>query len=262
MRGDGRAVPAENRGSDRPGGQTADERTMMFRLVGVPGAEAALAAVRARLAAGGYDGGSIGSADADEETPALLVDAGGDGSWAELQRLLGGLVQRGTPTLVVLDDGRGSELAGEAFRQGAADLLLWPRDADFLQVRLEALLSRRWTLRWPTSVQSELRLVHAITLAISEADSFVTAMGAVLSRICEATGWVLGQAWVRRMATGELECSPAWHSRHAGLESFRRVTEGMTFDLGVGLPGRVWATGQRMWLNDVSVEACFRRAAA
>jgi PAS domain S-box-containing protein len=235
---------------------------MTFLLVGTPGAEAALDAVRDRLAAAGH--GDVVTAPApagpEEGAPVLLVDGGGEAAWGPLQQALADLVRRGASTLVLLDAGRGPEAAATVFRLGAADLLLWPRDADFLPPRLAALVDRRWTLRWPTSVESELRLLHAITMAISAADSFAGAMSAVLRRLCEATGWVLGQAWVRRMGSGQLECSPAWYGGAPGLEAFRAATEAMTFDLGVGLPGQVWATQQRVWLNDVSVEPCFRRA--
>jgi len=253
------------RGGDRPGGRlAAGAAAMTFVLVGSAHAEGAVAAVRERLAAAGHPGVVVAAATAlpEEAAAVLLVDGGTDAAWPALQQSLEALVGRGTPTLVLLDAARSPDHAGTVFRQGAADVMLWPRDGDFLQPRLAALLMRRWTLQWPTSIDSELRLLHAITMAISAADSFSGAMGAVLSRICEATGWVLGQAWVRRMGSGELECSPAWHSRAPGLGPFRAVTEAMTFDLGVGLPGQVWATQQRAWVNDVTVEPAFQRAAA
>jgi PAS domain S-box-containing protein len=236
---------------------------MTFLLAGSPGADAAVSAIRARLAAEEVGEVVVTSdpAAAEEGAPVLLVDGGGVPAWPALQQALEGLVRRGAPTLVVLDEGRGPDLTEVAFRHGAGDVVLWPRDADYLRPRLAALRSRRWT-QWPTSVESELRLLHAITMDVSAADSFAGAMAAVLSRICQATGWELGQAWVRRMGSGQLECSPAWYAGAPGLESFRAATEAMTFDLGVGLPGRVWATRQRIWLNDVTLAPDFRREAA
>jgi PAS domain S-box-containing protein len=137
-----------------------------------------------------------------------------------------------------------------------------PGDLPFLKRRMAALVRRRALFDWHTSVDSELRLLHAITLAVSESESFSAAIQVVLRMICDATGWILGQAWIRKMDASGLQCSPEWHTEAAGLEGFRAATETTTFELGVGLPGEVWASQQRAWVDDVSVDGRFVRSEA
>ncbi len=110
--------------------------------------------------------------------------------------------------------------------------------------------------------EGEIRLLQTIVLAFGEAEDLHSALEMLLRRVCEATGWVLGQAWLPDPGHGALACSPAWYCADAALEPFRRSTEGRTFSAGVGLPGRVWAARQPAWIRDVTSDASFLRAAA
>jgi len=195
-------------------------------------------------------------------TAVLVLDDLADETPAVLRQLLEMIRrQRGGGTSVLLDDSRTPEFACAVFDAGADDVLRVPGELPFLTRRLAALARRRVVLDWPTSVDSELRLLHAITLGVSEAESFSAAILVVLRRICDATGWILGQAWIRGMDATGLQCSPEWHAEVPGLETFRAATERTTFELGVGLPGEVWASQQRAWVDDVSVDGRFVRSA-
>jgi diguanylate cyclase (GGDEF)-like protein/PAS domain S-box-containing protein len=108
--------------------------------------------------------------------------------------------------------------------------------------------------------EREIRLLQSIMLAISEAEDLPAALQVVLRKVCEATGWVLGQAWLPG-AHGRLECSTVWHAAVAGLEHFRQASLEMSFAPGVGLPGRVWSERKSVWMSDVVREGSFPRAA-
>jgi len=103
--------------------------------------------------------------------------------------------------------------------------------------------------------------LHSVTQAIFESQDFHAALKVALQKVCEATGWDFGEAWVPRADGSVLECSPAWYGNREGLEVFRSASETLTFSFGVGLPGRVWASKQPEWRRDVSVESneVFRR---
>jgi signal transduction histidine kinase len=73
-----------------------------------------------------------------------------------------------------------------------------------------------------------------------------------LGKVCEATGWVFGEAWVPSADGTRLECSPAWCSSVAGLETFRAESERIAFEPGEGLPGRAWSSKRPVWVPDVT----------
>ncbi|MGH7274936.1 MAG: diguanylate cyclase, partial [Nitrospiria bacterium] len=105
----------------------------------------------------------------------------------------------------------------------------------------------------------EVRLLQTITLAMSESKDLHSALEVALKKVCDATGWILGQAWVPSADGTVLECSPAWYSTTEGLEKFRTLSEGYTFQPGKGLPGRVWFSKQPAWIRDVTVDKNFPR---
>ncbi|MBI5782661.1 MAG: EAL domain-containing protein [Gammaproteobacteria bacterium] len=109
--------------------------------------------------------------------------------------------------------------------------------------------------------EQEVRLLQTMTLAVSEAEDLHTALEVVLRKLCESTGWLLGQAWMPGESE-RLECVPSWHCSAEGLERFRQMSLDMTFAQGSGLPGRVWAAKKPVWIKDVTAEGNFPRAGA
>ena len=108
--------------------------------------------------------------------------------------------------------------------------------------------------------QEELRLARELAFLIAEANDLDDALAVALRKICETTGWVMGQAWTLSDTGSHLKCSPAWHGSSEGLESFRKASEGMTFEPGVGLPGRTWSSKQPSWIEDVRSDLSFPRS--
>ncbi|MFN2542517.1 MAG: PAS domain S-box protein [Chthoniobacterales bacterium] len=108
--------------------------------------------------------------------------------------------------------------------------------------------------------EEESSLMHTTTLAISESKDFEAALAAVLQNVCEATGWMLGQAWVPGADGTVLECVAAWAKDGADVEQFHAMQQDFSFAPGVGLPGRVWTTKQLAWIRDVTLDANFPRS--
>src|SRR5919199_299328 len=104
-------------------------------------------------------------------------------------------------------------------------------------------------------VEKEVRFLHSITQAIFESQDFHAALSVALQKVCEATGWDFGEAWVPRPDGSVLECSPAWFSKTESLLPFRSASDKLTFARGSGLPGRVWISQQPEWRPDVSAES-------
>ena len=110
--------------------------------------------------------------------------------------------------------------------------------------------------------EEESRLMHSTTLAISESKDFKSALAAVLQNVCEATGWILGQAWVPRSDGSALELFANWATDVTATEHFRAFSQNFVFAPGVGLPGRVWVSKQLTWIRDVTMDTNFPRATA
>ncbi len=86
-------------------------------------------------------------------------------------------------------------------------------------------------------------------------------MQIALDQVCAHTGWPVGHAYLLDEAAGDLAPGGIWHLDDAeAFETFRSVTEATRFVSGVGLPGRVLASGQPAWIFDVTKDPNFRRA--
>ncbi|MCT9096381.1 ATP-binding protein [Haloarchaeobius sp. HME9146] len=98
----------------------------------------------------------------------------------------------------------------------------------------------------------DYELLHEVAQAVANADSFEAALSETIELVCRSTEWVYGEVWTVAPNGTELVPSDSWYGSGEALETFRRVTEKTSFPRKVGLPGRVWDTGEVEWLHDVS----------
>ena len=121
--------------------------------------------------------------------------------------------------------------------------------------------SRRLIISMATDIterkqgEAEIKFLHSITQAIFESLDFHAALRVAIQKVCEATGWDFGEAWVPRGDGSVLECSSAWYSKTESLVPFRNASETLTFLPGIGLPGRVWLSQKPEWRRDVSADS-------
>ncbi|MBI5427662.1 MAG: GAF domain-containing protein [Nitrospinae bacterium] len=114
-----------------------------------------------------------------------------------------------------------------------------------LQKRTQEVLARK-------SVY--VSLLQDVAIAANEARMLPEAIQIGLDKVCEATGWPVGHAY---LFPGDdksvLEPSNIWHlDNPARFEAFVRVTEGELRRPGVGLPGRALESGKPAWTVDVT----------
>ena len=102
--------------------------------------------------------------------------------------------------------------------------------------------------------EEELTLLLRIAQKIGPANDFLSSVDIGLRTICEPTGWVFGEAWVPCSDGTALEYSHACCGELKSLERFNELSRDLRFPPGVGLPGRVWASKQPEWVQDVSIE--------
>jgi PAS domain S-box-containing protein len=109
--------------------------------------------------------------------------------------------------------------------------------------------------------KEQLSLLQTITMEVAAANDFSSALEVVLRRVCEKTGWVIGQAWVPSRDGTVLDCGSVWFCGNGELRHFRAVSEATHFKPGLGLPGRVWQSKQPAWIEDVRDDPNFPRTA-
>src|SRR5262249_49669949 len=66
--------------------------------------------------------------------------------------------------------------------------------------------------------------------------------------------------WTVDRPAQRLVCVEVWHGPSPRLAEFVAETRQRTFGPGVGLPGRVWSSGQPAWIADVTRGGNFPRA--
>ncbi|MEG4457043.1 adenylate/guanylate cyclase domain-containing protein [Microcoleus sp. N9_A1] len=100
--------------------------------------------------------------------------------------------------------------------------------------------------------EESIRFLLETTRAIGEAIDFHSALEVVLHQVGETIGWDVGEAWIPDSEGTVLQSARGWYASNASLESFRSQSEQLTFPMNIGLPGRVWASKQPEWLEDIS----------
>ncbi len=108
----------------------------------------------------------------------------------------------------------------------------------------------------------EVRLAaqHAVTRVLAEAESLADATPRILEAVCKSLDWSVGAIWRADQKAQLLCCVETWRMPTAQVSEFDARTRAQTFSKGVGLPGRVWAQAQPVWIEDVTRDANFPRA--
>ncbi len=99
--------------------------------------------------------------------------------------------------------------------------------------------------------RSELRLMQRTAAAANEAQESEEAMAFSLHEVCDAIGWPIGHVYLVDSEDANLLVSTEiWELPDSERYSaFRRASAEAPMRAGVGLPGRVLATGQTEWMD-------------
>ena len=111
-----------------------------------------------------------------------------------------------------------------------------------------------------------IQLIRTVATASNQASTIEEAVQTCLDEVCSYTGWPLGHGYLRPAAEGGLEdvlvSKGLWHvDDPKGFAPFMEAIREIRFSPGVGLPGRVLASGEAVWLSDVTRDGNFPRAA-
>ena len=105
-----------------------------------------------------------------------------------------------------------------------------------------------------------LELQQAVIDVLSSSRSVEAAGQALLPGIGAAMQWDFTGLWV--VDGDAIRCVEAWCAPDTRLDSFTQRTKAHAFALGEGLPGRVWARQEAIFIADLEADAQFPRRAA
>lgn len=98
------------------------------------------------------------------------------------------------------------------------------------------------------------RQVHAaraaVAAAVDEAGTLQEAGRRALAALGSNLGWSAGTLWLPDGA-GQLRCADVWTAEDFSCPEFDRATRSARLDRGSGLAGRVWESGEALWVEDV-----------
>jgi PAS domain S-box-containing protein len=107
--------------------------------------------------------------------------------------------------------------------------------------------------------QDRKGLLHEVTRILAESSTLAEATPQIIQRVCNSLSWHVGAIW-QVDDSAKLSCAGVWQVGSARFPAFEDTTKQRTFEKGVGLPGRVWASGEPAWIPDVVHDANFPRA--
>ena len=97
--------------------------------------------------------------------------------------------------------------------------------------------------------------------ALVEPTTLDRAAPEILRRVCENLGWQFGSVWLVDADRQELRCYAAWNAVGVSAAALETATRQVAFRRNEGLPGRVWASGAPIWIEDCVEDGNFPRAA-
>ncbi len=123
--------------------------------------------------------------------------------------------------------------------------------------------TRTFLRAWEPAEQEAriVELIRSVAVTSNSVEKIEDAVEKTLSLICEFMGWVVGHAYVLDQEQNLLVSTGLWWEKEGKhFDVLKEVTLKKQFLCGEGLPGRVWETGNIVWVSDVNKEINFPRA--
>ena len=174
------------------------------------------------------------------------------------------------PVLVLTEHGADSpQLAGLLAKLGNVTLLERPIRVPALVTAVQTAMrarQRQYQLRAHLVAREREERWRATELAVvqilAHAEGVEETLVDVLRALCETWNRDAGALWIVREQEGVLRCGGFWHSSEVRAAEFAVLTRERSFAPGVGLPGRVWASGEPAWISELARDENFPRWSA
>lgn len=109
------------------------------------------------------------------------------------------------------------------------------------------------------SAQYRAEVQYAVASTLQQHSELVDAAPQLLQEIGEPLGFVVGGLWEVRY-DGTMRCVKTWRMHDVDAEKFEEVTRNLELRPGVGVAGKVLASGNAVWFEDVTFDKELPRA--
>jgi two-component system sensor histidine kinase UhpB len=162
---------------------------------------------------------------------------------------------------IIVTGSLGDEMAAQCIKQGITDYLLKDRMSRLGPAVANALEQKQ--LRGQRKrAEAQREAVNKISLAVIDSFSLQETVQRILQILCESLRWEWSAVWRVDKEAGVLRCMDCWHTPSTVVPEFEAMSRSVTFPPGIGLPGRVWASGQPAFIPDIAADKNFPRAPA
>jgi diguanylate cyclase (GGDEF)-like protein/PAS domain S-box-containing protein len=100
--------------------------------------------------------------------------------------------------------------------------------------------------------QRLLALEHSVARIFAGAEDPSAALVAVIRAVCEAENWHYGRYWRPDPASGRIKGTEHWCPPDPAIEKY--LARDHHLARGEGLPGKVWESGEALWVGDITID--------
>jgi PAS domain S-box-containing protein len=182
---------------------------------------------------------------------------------------------RPTPILFVTAYDSDEFPLAEAYALGAVDYLVKPLVPEILRAkvgvfaelyrsadRIRRLEREAADRRIAADRARRERAAHAVALILAEAPDAPDAVGRVLGTVGEQFGWDAGGLWLIEADRQAIRLADWWTAAGVAVPRFEAASRATLFRPGIGVPGRVCASGEPAWVPILAGDPNFPRAPA
>ncbi len=105
-----------------------------------------------------------------------------------------------------------------------------------------------------------LALEHAVNRCLADAKNTSEGITAAIRAICETERWESGRFLRVDDRAGVLRMNEAWGIQNETIQRYLDSSRAVTYAPGAGLAGRVWQSGEPLWVADVGKDGCALRS--
>lgn len=146
------------------------------------------------------------------------------------------------------------------FLQGVANVLAAAIERSEAEQERARLLAGEQAARAESeAAQRRLKAQYDVSSLLAESPPVPQAMSRALQAIGETLAWDVGTLWTVDREVNRLYASATWHASGFDPGEFFAITRQVGTAPGEDAPGRVWASGESVWISDVLIDGGFVR---